>query len=801
MTSAIALAAATFLGGGFQAEARLVERAVQDTPSRGLSIVRVAEQSPRQAVQIPAGPLDIALKMVGQQTGQQVSFNPASVAGRTTTGFSGTATIKQVLRQLVSETRLKVETVGTNSFAITAPPIAVAQATELQGIVITGEIIDRSVQDAQTSVTVISGEELEGTSDADFRAIAEKAANVDLAARGIGFVIRGVNQRGVGGNADGSGALVSTSIDGLTMTGLGRSNQTFLSTWDLEQVEILRGPQSTQTGSNALAGAIVIRSKDPTYEKELKVRGAYGRGDTYQSAFALNQPIVDGKLAVRLSGDFNGTDGFVTNPTLGRDDEAEKKQTTVRAGIRFDPTADFSAVLKLVYIKHVDGFDISRADAFPNRIDLSNEDTFDKGTYRTAHLRTNYKVTDTVKVVTQTSYADKEFEFASDFDGTAADGGVIGDTNPSETFEHETKLLFNSGPVKAAFGGYYNKVKNLGNRVGILQSSALSPLLPAFTITGVSPSQTDVENYALFGEAEVRAFKKFRFIAGGRYDYEDQRFSTSVTTVASNPAFQGLLQSVQPDSSSTTETTYQAFLPKLGVVYEFTKDVSLGFTYQLGYRAGGANFNFITNTQNDFDPEFAKNYELAFRSQWWNRRLTVNANAFYVDWTDQQVQVLGPSGNPLDVTTENAGKSQVLGGELEVRVQATDQLELYANLGYTKTEFLEYISAGVSLAGNEFRNAPKFSGAVGGKYTFDNGMFAGADLSYTSAAFGDAANTFRSDTRFLLDLKAGYKNGQYEIFGYVKNVFDVDYVAEQSSADFVTAGNPRTFGVVGQVKF
>ena len=167
--------------------------------------------------------------------------------------------------------------------------LAEGQAPTMQPINVKGELLERSIQDTQTSVSVISGETLEAGSDFDLYDVIERTPGITPAFGDKGFSIRGIDQRSA--DSSNSGLTISTTVDGAIIS---NTNQlTFFgpySTWDLEQVEILRGPQSTQTGRNALAGAIVIRSKDPEYIQETKVRLEAGQNDTYGGAFAFNTP-------------------------------------------------------------------------------------------------------------------------------------------------------------------------------------------------------------------------------------------------------------------------------------------------------------------------------------------------------------------------------------------------------------------------------------------------------------------------------------------------------------------------------
>ncbi|MEO1612023.1 MAG: TonB-dependent receptor plug domain-containing protein, partial [Pseudomonadota bacterium] len=285
-------------------------------------------------------------------------------------------------------------TSGALAVSYTALAAAGALAQEdtpiiLDDVVVEGQLIDRTRQDTQTSVAVITGEELDERSDADLYDVIDRTPGVYSSFGEKGFAIRGIDQRGVGGG--GSGLLISTQVDGATIS---NNNQlTFFgpySTWDLQQIEILRGPQSTQSGRNALAGAIKIRSNDPTYEEEYKVRVEGAERSSGGGAFAVNIPFEEDGFALRFAGDYFETNGFVDNPTLGTNDYDARRQGTFRAGLRVDPTDDIEAILKLSYSDNQGGEDLVEFATFPEqRLNFSNDESFEGAEILSANFRLN----------------------------------------------------------------------------------------------------------------------------------------------------------------------------------------------------------------------------------------------------------------------------------------------------------------------------------------------------------------------------------------------------------------------------
>lgn len=666
----------------------------------------------------------------------------------------------------------------------------------MQELIVQGELQERTLQDTTTSVTVITGEELDRADDFDLYDVIERTPNVGSSFGEKGFSIRGIDQRGPDGG--GSGLLVSVAVDGASIP---ENNATFFgpySTWDLQQIEVLRGPQSTQQGRNALAGAIVIRSQDPTYDFEIKGRGEIAERGTFGGAVAFNAPIIEDTLSFRFSAEHVETDGIVTNPTLGIDDYDAREQTTVRGKLRFDPTEDFSAVLSLTYAENFGGEDFVEAAFFPDeRINLSDVEAREGSEHLIGGLRMTYDINERLTIESETTYYDNDYVRVEDFDGTPAAGGDLSRDRETESFEQDIKLRYTDARWSAVVGGYLTKIDSVATASSDIDGGNFG-FPPGTRLSIVIDGETETLNYAVFGEAEYRVLPQLGVIFGGRYDREEVDQFDRQGQFAPSVGLENL-------NETRTSTTFDAFLPKVGAVYDWTDRLSTGIVVQCGYRSGGAQLNGFTGVLNEFEPEFTWNFEASLRSEWLDDRLTLNANAFYTLWRNQQVSVAGPSGNVLDINTVNAGRSRLFGGELEARGRPMPQLDVFAALGFVNTEYIDFISNGVDLSGNRFNFAPRVTAAFGGTYFFDNGFEVHADASYTGAQFTDSANTEanRVDGRFLVNARVGYQAENWGVFLYARNLLDNDYVLQTDgiTGSRLRTGEPLTVGAIGTFTF
>lgn len=771
----------------------------------------IAQDLPSEPVPIaiPAQSLADAIVAFNRQTGLRIVAQGDLVRDLTSTPVNGALPPGRALDMMLSRTGLQYSVTPTNDLVLSAIP-SVSDENDADGaifldqIIVEGELLTRTLQDTQTSVAVISGEELEQRADPDIFSVIERTAGASLGSAGETIVIRGISQNGVTGA--GSDPVITTRIDGAVVN-FGRfSNNALESTWDLEQIEVLRGPQSTQSGRNTLGGAIEIRSKDPTYDLEFKGRGQVGNGETLGGAFTANVPLIEERLALRVAVDHDQTEGFVKNRTLGTDDFDRADQTTIRAGLRFDPIDSLSVVFKFTHMtgeSSANGPTLVGSEFPENRIALANVEEFEDVTYfNAANLRLDYEINSYFRIQSETTYSESNTYTVLDIDNTPADLGTFVNDQTVELFEQEVKVIYESDRMNAVFGGFFATDDTNFPQDAVFPASFFNPSLPStVTVSTTAAPARESTNFAVFGEAEINLWPDLTLIAGGRYDYQTTETSTIASTAVSDPAFEFLLP---PAASGSAEQSFGAFLPKVGLIYDITDDASLGFTVQRGYRSGGVDINRVNPQQfSEFDPEYTWNYEVALRSQWLDNRLTVNANAFYTDWTDMQIRPFDEFSG-LPGLTENAASSRLFGGELSMTYQPNSDLDLFASFGYTNTKFSDF----EENTGNEFPFSSKYTASFGATYYVLQDAFISADASYQSGAFSDVENTDsqRVDGRFLVNARIGYEAENWGVIAYISNVFDNDYVTNVQNAVLgqqgnIVAGPPRTFGVIGQIRF
>ncbi|MEC8327741.1 MAG: TonB-dependent receptor [Pseudomonadota bacterium] len=698
----------------------------------------------------------------------------------------------------------------------------------VENIVVYGQKIERSVQETKESVSVITLEEIERMPIADINNVFDITPNAYDLGFGETFGLRGVSQNSLS-TGGGDGALATLYIDNVAYTGFStRFNSKDL--WDIAQVEILRGPQSTNVGRNALIGAVVVQTKRPELGEtsgKLKLEaGNYGQ----MAVSGMFNTAVTESSAFRISGQYNEKEGHIKNATLNTDDFDARDNTNVRAQYYVELTNDLTANLMLGYVDTHRGQDIYRADLQPEDSFTASDNLVGFEDYEgmNAALTIDYAISEQLDFTAITSYFDGEYQRFDD-DGGAPTGGNAyrGRDGEDTNWAQELRLTYQSDVLRGVAGVYYTEVEVVNNTkgyVGIFPADvgvpeALLPFYPAqLEIDVLFPFDQKTTNYAFYTEWDYRATDKLTLSAGFRYDNEEQTSdsatfnSLAAGTELPDPIAAGqtaeqmmpglgaiveggvtrvnaaLNRLLTPRVSPTTEVDYNAFLPQVGVTYDVNEDLLVSAFYKEGYRAGGAELS-LGGRQNDYDPEYLSNYELALRSMLLDGDLILNANAYYGDWTEQQVTICDEN-NSLDCITENAGASEIYGVELSSQYTITQDANMFASVGYAHTEFTDFNSGTLGdLTGNEFAYSPNLTAAIGSTVYLTDEMYVSGNINYQDDVYSNVQNEGNKlEGRTLVNIKAGYLAENYSIEAYVNNLTDEFYL----TSDFMAADGSRT---------
>jgi len=748
---------------------------------------------------------------------------------------------------LLSTTLLVTLTLPSTVLAEDVPP-----TDDPNVIIVTGEKASRSLQETTASVSVTTDKRLAEENILTIQEIYQRTANLSETYGASGFSIRGIDQRGVSGGGDAATATVF--VDGAPVPQDVLSNGP-TDMWDVAQVEIFRGPQSTIQGLNALAGAVHIRTQDPTFDWGLKGRALVSSFDTTQFAVAGGGPIIPGELAFRVSAEKRDSDGYIRNITRN-EPESGVDSTSIRGKLLWTPSAlpGFEARLGYHHFETKGGYlftyvDRSVADYFDNRTNPSDYPNSSDVDNDQVTLDLRYDLGGGLSLSALGTWTDTDFVRKYDGDFSAASIAYSDIAGGAETFTQELRLNYESDRLSGLVGlFYYNRdqyrrshqvtlVPTPGPTIANLLAGALgaetaeqvaalyTAALPNIPVDYTSDFPTKVETMAVFADARYRLTDRLSLLGGFRYDREKNRIggeaiATFVGTlpdpaaygplapafVGVNAAVLGLVDDASGSAPAGTRT-FNAFLPKGGIEMAWTPDLATAFVVQRGYRSGGSGFNTARSQLFPYDPEFTWNYELSLRSAWLDGRLTVNANAFYIDWIDQQTTANFGNGT-YDTHTVNAGKSHLYGFELELAHRVSPAFDWYASLGHTRTKFDEFVTnvgSITDLSGLEFPYAPKWTLAGGANVRFAGGFNANLNASYRSAVFTDVSipqSDSRVGARTLVNAKFGYETEHWSLSLFANNLFDEKYDQYVNNhTNFAIIGAPRNVGVILEAGF
>lgn len=716
---------------------------------------------------------------------------------------------------------------------------------QLEEIIVSGQKIERSLQDTKESVAIYTGDTIESLNITSISDIYQHTAGVS--GDQFGFRIRGIGSAGAG-----RAELASVYVDGVGLTGWVK-NEGPSQMWDVAQVEVLRGPQSTNLGRNALAGAIVVNTQDPVYSNEAKLRVGAGNYGSYEAKGVANISLVDGVSALRIAVEDSYSDGYVENITLGEKDFAKDENRTVRAKLLLEPSDDLKVILSLQQLdnSYGDSRVLLGGAGYAPEDQVSSSDQ--RGKYALeatlASLTLDYQLNDNWSVKSITASQDGERTRVSDYDQGPASpeegGGVVRRYAEDTNLSQEVRFNFDSEQVRGSTGFYYGKsdshnsndtflVLDLEQQINALVAPGIGTLLvnmglyPQYFDLSTGGSNTVVnKNLAVFSEWEVDITSDWMISTGLRYNREEERYDlqnlgSSESIDLLPPPLTGdatldyvitsvnaQLRALASNSElSATDTEFDAFLPHAGVTYQWNDDVATSFFIKQGYRSGGTDFTGLGEV-NPYDSEYLLNYEFSLRSSVLDGKGTLNANAYYGDWTDQQVNMPEFEGTSAFFRVENAGKSKLAGVEAEFNYSVSDDLMVFASAALSKTEYKEFDSISGNYAGNQFSFAPEKTASLGAYQYFDGGFYLNSSLTYQGESYADAANNIQLDSVYLANLSGGYEGDNFKAELFVKNLFDKVYTTNEfgirnqdnNELPFGRVGAPRTFGARATMSF
>ena len=750
-------------------------------PQPGTHPVQIAEAGIAADFNIPAQDLASAIAAFGQQSGMQVTVDGV-LPSLPSQPVAGRLTPEQALTQMLAGTGVTWRLGDGNTVALVPAPATIGGATTLPALTVTAERSQRSIMDTATSVQVFSDDLIEQRPDIkSTNDVLNKVANVTSVGTGnFAPAVRGVDGTGPAQGADaflaGTRPRLNVQVDGRPLS---YNEVVFgdVSLWDVEQVEVLRGAQSTLQGRNAIAGTVAVRSRAPSYDFEVGGRAVLGDYDRRYLSAMLNAPIIDDEVAVRIAVDHQRRESFVEgfNDIENAGDPDDFEAFNLRGKMLIEPEAweGFSATFTINRSEYTAPqtesverpFDEYEA-AFPDMPVFNPSST-------AGILDASWQVNDTWTLENTTSVTGIDVQRKA----LTGDGNVQLDALEIMT-EPRVRFIGLDGDLKILSGVYYFH-NDQDETIDLFGGGAFDD---------------ETTTVAVFGEGTWTFLEDFDLTLGARYENEKRRRTGQM-----------FLFEIDLDK------TYDAFLPKAGLAWRPTEGLTLGATVSRGYNGGGAGFTYDFPFESyEFKPEYVWTYEAYGRAELFDKTVNLTGNLFYSRYKNMQLPFdLNPDPDVWSMVVRNADRVKTYGAELGVRWLAAPGLEFFGDIGWLETEITRYRNS--EIAGNDLAVAPNLTADIGVIYQHESGFEFSVDARYTGDYFSTVENYDNEaiDDYWVVNAQAGYVWGDdrnVRVFGFVNNLLDADDIttleAGATPADD-TAGilAPRSFGVGAEIYF
>ncbi|HEB98606.1 MAG TPA: TonB-dependent receptor [Thiotrichales bacterium] len=613
--------------------------------------------------------------------------------------------------------------------------------------------------------------------------------------------------RGVGSDVITAGAepSVATFVDGVYHP---RAYDSIVDFYDLDRVEVLKGPQGVSLGRNVVGGAISIHSRDPEPYRSAWGEVLYGSYDKRSFRGAVNVPLTP-QFAFRLAGNLTRREGYSHNIFLGEDADNEN-HGGVRGKLRYRPGDEFDLLLTAEYRRE----DSNRAIAPwpdpvhgvnggiqmggivpPNPRELtSNVRPVIDTDYRRYSLRAGW-VLDRHELVSTTALVDSRARLSLDLDGTNADFAANHPSGDSRTLTQEFRLFTRNEPRFNWTLGAFLLDEQARQRLDVR--------LPQAGIISQPDGRVGSQSWALFGQAGYLLAPRWKIRAGLRYT-RDQRKLDLTKTVTSSAG--------RSESRQQERKSWQATTPEIVLEYSPRKHALYYASYSRGYKAGGFNTSSI---QPAFDPEDLRAIELGTKARFLGQRAQLNAALFHYDYRDMQLRTPPPdaSGGAYPMVI-NAARSAILGLDLNGRYQASPRLGLSLDLTLMDARFVDFVSIDPNnpgrdpdRSGKRLPQAPRLSLNAGTEYQWSTnpGRFRlRAHYLYQSDVYfniyQDEHVRQKSYGLFNASLEFSSRHSGWYAILYGRNLTDRLYRQTVIRADPLTGikhfwGPPRTLGL------
>ncbi len=701
---------------------------------------------------------------------------------------------------------------------------------KLEDVIVTANKREESIIKVNTSITSLSSKKIEDTRTWGLSGLSALVPNYNYQELGVSFqqiqAIRGIQ-------VFSENPAVSTYIDDVNNIDILANGFAFT---DIERIEVLRGPQGTLYGRNAMGGVVNIITKKPTNKTSAFGELSFGNLGLQRYSTGYKTPIIKDKLFFGMNGLYQTQEGFLKNDITGTSATDTKLNGKTVGGeqnlygnvyLKWLPTSRFNLTLNVKGQKDKSdnsGFMVSQSSdtyAFenPDKINLARIAKHERAILNSSlvakYLASNYTLT-SISALQTISFGFQDLDFPGIYHSYY--NGKIGELlPPQKVWSEEFRINSNSeGKLQYTAGVYwfsqkgYEPTTNTAYELSEMEATMFGLSNGAFLINRNRSNNTGI---AGFGELSYMLTPQLKATFGLRYDHEEREaiFNGFGDAILLN----GVVTDIKPNI--TANGTYSALSPKFSLSYAVNDLSNIYASFTRGFRAGGINASSLpAGVRQTFDPEFSNNYELGYKAFLLDKKLSVGASAFLIQWKDLQFYNLVA---PFTYARENVGDAQSAGFELEITAIPAKGLQLDGSFGYNPTEYkgfnLKRVNYGTgvetttAIGGNHLSNAPNHTLFLGAQYEYPVSntlkLVVRGELRNLGAQYTDIQNKIEQPSYTLLNSRVGLTNGSYSLFIWGQNLNNERYLAygnpDSSFGRQARIGAPRTYGVTLSAKF
>jgi iron complex outermembrane receptor protein len=691
--------------------------------------------------------------------------------------------------------------------------LAAEGPVEVEEVIVTAQKRSENLQTVPISITALNAETLEKAGVTSLDSIQRLAPGLTMSTVGSGFVSY-TYLRGSGTNQidSGSDPSVAFFVDEVYIAGVAGLQ---FDLFDVERIEVLKGPQGTLFGRNAAAGAISIVTKRPSADLGGTATLDIGDYGAVSARASVTGPLVaDGSMRFRLSAGLKVRDAF-TESLSSADDPGDLNSLGARGQLEFigeDATFLLSADVLRARNGMTNQFLASASKAafltpaataalpagerfYAHYYDVDGHE--DQDAYSvTGRLEWN---TPLGQLTSISAFRLNRFDRLQDQDGTIADSYVLASNQKDRTFSQELRLS-GGDRLRWLAGLYLFDAETRRQDTVTTGPDFAVPVLQ--NLVSVDRSVISVRSYAAFGQLTYALTDTLSLTAGGRFtrdEKEDDRFVKRFTA----PAF-----------SVTPKAEWDSFDPAVTLNWQATPLVMLYASYRRGFKSGGFQTllpisALVAGTP--FDPEQVDSYEAGVKSEWFDRRLRANLSVFRADVVNQQILRVGPAAL---LVIDNAGHTRTDGVDIALAAFPSTGLRLDAAMTFQKARFKEYMNGAISYAGKSQLRSPDFTGSFSAEYRFDLGdvgdLTVRGEYNVQSTVYFENTNSelrgLHQPTFGLFNARIAYSppSAGWGVAVWGRNLGGEEYfrnVAVAAVTGLAVPGDPRTFGISLTVDF